>query len=293
MKLTPEDIDRISIMRDDGKTTEQIAEAFRVTYGSMAHQIDRLIKAGEIGKLYQPTHWTDKKIDDLIVMKDAGATVEEMSARLGVTYYAMQNKIKCLIRGGQLPREYARWKENKPYEYLDARNLCHSCGYREKFPGRQFCPDCLSSYALSAARRPLTAEQRRKKCDYLLRQRDERKANGLCTICGKTATHGLYCYEHMIARKRIAAQNYRDRKAAAEDKPTLWDIRKANHLCLRCGKPIEDGNDTFWCGICRERQSRISTALNARMKAEGKIFRYGRNVYGSKTHNRKPERTQL
>lgn len=275
MKLTDEDIDRISIMRDDGKTTEEIAEAFGVRVTTMRDWIGRLMRDGEIGTIHPCTKWTDKRVEKLIEMKSSGATIEEMIEHFGVSFGAIRGKIDKLVRTGKLPRECGRWKENGLFEYLDAHNLCHRCYRNERIGKSVLCPACIERNDLLPRGNPLTAEQKESNRE----RRKKRKESGICIDCSKPATHGLYCYEHMIARKKAKLRYLEKKRIERMGIPTAWDIRKANHLCRMCGAPIEDDNPTLYCNACRRRQSEITTALNARMKAEGKVFKFGRALY--------------
>nr|DAR00786.1 MAG TPA: transposase [Caudoviricetes sp.] len=272
--MTTEEIDKISLMRDEGKTTREIAEEFGVRVSTMRAQLDRLIKAGEIGKLRPKMRWTDERVDELIRMKNSGATVEEMTKRFDVTFDAIRQKTAALVRAGKLPREYNSWKENKLYDYLDARNLCHECYCNEKFSGYSLCPGCLEHKTLQRERRPV-----QKQGERLRKLRKEHKENGICIDCSKPATHGLYCYEHMIARKKAKLRYNEKSRRERMGIPTVWDIRKANRLCRLCGSPIEDGNDTLMCNACCKRMSKMATATHVRMKAEGRDFKLGRALY--------------
>lgn len=58
----------------------------------------------------------------------------------------------------------------------------------------------------------------------------------------KTATHGLYCYEHSIEAKRHSQKMSEKRKQQRHERGLVPDYRKENKLCLWCGKPIEEEN---------------------------------------------------
>lgn len=281
MKFSDAEIDKISLMRDEGKTTKEIAEAFGMKYRTMTDWIDRLIKAGEIGKLTARVRWTEELVSELIRMKDSGATVEEMTKRLGTTFNAIRQKTAALVRAGKLPREYNSWKENKLYDYLDAHNLCHMCFLHEKFHDKQLCPECLERHARNTAKyrqKHDDAEGRQKRyalrSDWIQRQKEQ----GLCIYCKRPATHGNFCYDHYLAHKRVD-RKYKQKKLIERVTMTIPEFRKANRLCLLCGSPIEDGNNTYWCNTCREVQGKRATASNARLRAEGRDFKFGRRLY--------------
>lgn len=280
--MTAEDIDKISLMRDEGKTTKEIATEFGVSYKTMTNWINRLIKEGEIGKLTARVRWTEELVSELILMKGSGATIEEMTKRLGVSFGAMHEKVTALVRAEKLPREFSHWKQNGLYEYLDAHNLCHRCYRKEKISGYSFCSACIERDFFQRIMRPS-----QKQGERLRKKREEHKKNGICIDCSKPATHGLYCYEHMIARKKAGLRHGEKRRRERMGIPTVLDIRKANRLCLRCGSPIEDGNSTFWCNACRERQSRNATITNARMKEAGQGFYFWRLRYELQTQKQR------
>lgn len=271
MKLSDEDIDRISLMRDDGKTTKEIAAEFGVAESTMRSRIFTLTKAGKIGYIRRQKYWTDEDLNELIRLKTDAHTVEEMTTRFGVSPLALIRKVEKLVKSGRLPDSEISWKKNQLTEYLDAYNLCHGCMSREKFHRKQYCPECLErilNYSLKQHSEP----KEKKRARYY-----QHKENGICIRCNRPATYGVYCYRHYIEMQKICAE--RARKRAFSDKPTVWDIRKANHLCRVCGAPIEESNTTQWCNACRERSSRIAAATNARMRAEGRDFKFGRALY--------------
>lgn len=275
--MTDAEIDKISLMRDEGKTVKEIAEELGVRESTMRSRIDQLIKAGEIGYVKRQKRWTDGDLEELIRLKTNAHTVEEMTARFDVSPIALIRRVEKLIKSSQIPRDEINWKKNRLTEYLDAHKLCHGCMKNEKFGKKQYCPECLEKIAMRSLKPGSreTAERRRER--YY-----SHKENGICIRCHRPATHGIYCYRHYIEMRKISAE--RARKYAFRGVPTVYDIRKANHLCRVCGKPIEEGNTTQWCNACRERQSKVAIAVNARMKAEGRDFKFGRALYEQRTN---------
>lgn len=199
-----------------------------------------------------------------------------MTARFDVSLVALIRRVEKLIKSGQIPRDEISWKKNQLTEYLDVRRLCHRCMKNEKFGKKQYCPECLEKITIQSLkpRSRETAERRRER--YY-----SHKENGICIRCHRPATYGVYCYHHYIEMRKISAE--RARKRAFSEVPTVWDIRKANHLCRECGKPIEEGNATQWCNACRERQAKVAIAVNARLKAEGRDFKFGRRLHEQRT----------
>lgn len=275
--MTDTEIDKISLMRDDGKTVKEIAEEFGIRESTMRSRIDQLVNAGEIGYVRQQKRWTDGDLGELIRLKTYAHTVEEMTTRFDVSPIALIRRVEKLIKSGQIPRDEINWKKNQLTEYLDAHRLCHGCMKNEKFGKKQYCPECLEKIAIRSLkpRSCETAERRRER--YY-----QHKENGICIRCHRPATYGIYCYHHYLEDRRKRTEKARRR--AWDGTPTVYDIRKANHLCRVCGKPIEEGNTTRWCNACRERQSKVAIAVNARMKAEGRDFKFGRQLYEQRTN---------
>lgn len=101
------------------------------------------------------------------------------------------------------------------YEYLKARGRCVKCA-KPAFAGRTLCAECLYKKTLRNIDYVLTDEQkakeyRRKKERYL-----ERKAAGLCVICGKPAANGCVRCVECLLKDRLAQREYAREKRAAE-----------------------------------------------------------------------------
>ena len=96
------------------------------------------------------------------------------------------------------------------YEWLDRMNLCHRCRKERPAPGRKFCFDCLDKIREENARRYDPGKAR----EYQARRRElyrQKKTAGICVRCSKPATHGIYCYDHLIAAKRHNRETARRR----------------------------------------------------------------------------------
>lgn len=124
------------------------------------------------------------------------------------------------------------------YEFLDSIGMCHRCRKQKQAPRRKYCFDCLDRIREENAMRynPDKAKQ------YQARRREiykEKKKAGICVRCNKTATHGLHCYEHHIQEKRKAINNAQRRKRERHDRGLIPEQRKKEHLCIYCGKPLE------------------------------------------------------
>lgn len=101
------------------------------------------------------------------------------------------------------------WAERKEW------GVCVECGKKPPFEGRVRCEDCLCRDLL--AHHKTTDSPKRK--ENLKKLRDERKAAGLCIICGKPAyKEHTRCYECYLRNKR-ASDKYREQHKTGRVKP--------------------------------------------------------------------------
>lgn len=68
-----------------------------------------------------------------------------------------------------------------------------------------------------------------------------KKQNGICVRCDKKATHGAYCYEHMIQQKIRSWERSQIRKRQRHERGLVPEKRKKNGLCLWCGEKATGG----------------------------------------------------
>lgn len=147
------------------------------------------------------------------------------------------------------------------YERLTAMGLCHKCRKEKAAKGHVHCLNCLDKIK-EENRKYYDPEKARK---YQERRREiyrEKKAEGICVRCRKTATHGMYCLEHSIEAKRRSQKRSQERKNARRDRGLIPEIRKKNGLCLWCGKPAMNGL------CCCEKHSRIFSEAGKKAAAE-------------------------
>lgn len=135
------------------------------------------------------------------------------------------------------------------YRLLDKLHLCHRCEKARSAPGKKYCFDCLEKIREYNAK---TYSPERAH-DYQLRRREiyqQKVANGQCVRCSRAATHGLYCYECSIKVKRHNQKTAERRKQVRHNRGLIPELRKAQGLCLRCGKPA---NGNTYCELCMEK----------------------------------------
>lgn len=132
------------------------------------------------------------------------------------------------------------------YALLDKLCLCHKCEKARPAPRKKYCFDCLDKISEQNARR---YDQQKAK-EYQPRRREiyqQKKEQGICVRCSKSATHGLYCYECSIKVKRRNAATAERRKRERHDRGLIPERRGELGLCLRCGKSAESGK---YCADC-------------------------------------------
>lgn len=133
-----------------------------------------------------------------------------------------------------------RTRNNERYEWYKAHGICPVCGQNDPMPGRIRCADCIykdgeRKYKFLAKETPEEKEKR------LARQRkkskkryEERKAQGLCVMCGKPAYKGgVLCYECTIKAKKRDAERW--------EKIGITKLPKPEGVCLICDKPVKEG----------------------------------------------------
>lgn len=161
-------------------------------------------------------------------------------------------------------------------EFYDKLGICICCGKEKRAEGHVQCPRCLERGALYQAKKRALATPEMKAEENAKRREvyNRRRGAGLCPQCGKPATHGIYCYEHSIKIKRYNMRTAERMKRERHERGLIPDYRKANRLCLRCGAPIEDGNNTAYCNFCLAK-----IAECARQTTTWRSFKFGRALY--------------
>ena len=150
------------------------------------------------------------------------------------------------------------------YEWLTEMGLCHKCRKNKAAPNRKFCFGCLDKI------REYNAKRYNKEAakEYRSRRREiyrEKKEKGICVRCNKKATHGMYCYEHYLKEHRKSSERADNAKRERHERGLIPEERKANGLCLWCGKKAVNGTNA-----CKK-HSMIFSNAGRRTKENDKV----------------------
>lgn len=127
------------------------------------------------------------------------------------------------------------------YHWYKQHGICPKCRVNNAFYNRVFCAECLEKQ-INANIKYKTPEKRKQYNQtqrlHKKAQREERKASGLCTRCGKRkAQKGLLCVECWAHR-----QVYRQREKIGKlRRGQHFNERKARGVCLYCQGDVVPG----------------------------------------------------
>lgn len=106
----------------------------------------------------------------------------------------------------------------------------------------------------------MTDEERKEKRRIYLREIYAfRKENGICVRCGKEKAYknSVNCLEcRMEHREQSMRSHYKHREdkgylqKKAETSAKIYNKRKEQHICIRCGKPMSECVKTVVCKRC-------------------------------------------
>lgn len=90
--------------------------------------------------------------------------------------------------------------------------------------------------------------------DYQTKRREFLKSLGLCTICGRNEVfeHECSCPE---CKAKIAERDQKRIKEKAERNKEVYNERKKQGVCPRCGNPKEEDGYS-WCKDCRAKRTK-------------------------------------
>lgn len=136
---------------------------------------------------------------------------------------------------GCLDKNNARGVEE--YAYFKSKGICVQCHKERVAENSVQCPNCLEEKAqrtydyLHRMPEDKKKEMSKRWGGQRKAKREDRKKNGLCTVCGSPAYKDhLMCYDHVLEHRR----RYRESK----DKRGAY--RKEGE-CIRCGAPVVEG----------------------------------------------------
>ena len=153
------------------------------------------------------------------------------------------------------------------YHYYKDHGICVDCHQEEAAKGKTRCLYCLSKRAEQRREREskLTEEElaeiNRIKREKSQKQRDFRKANGLCDVCGKPVYKNYSkCYEHYIYYKRY------EKKRREKTNKGYAELG----LCRICGEPTVEGKK--FCAVHLEQyREKMRRAQAIRMEELRKL----------------------
>ncbi len=134
---------------------------------------------------------------------------------------------KCLKKANDYNREVT--------EFCRQFKICPQCRKNKLFGDEKTCPECLAKKAEYNSKHP---QDNKKYAENFKRQQkrlyQERKANGICTRCGKRKA-----YPGKAKCKICLDKDVLQHRKASFNKPNIKEYRHDNHLCYHCGKPID------------------------------------------------------
>lgn len=175
---------------------------------------------------------------------------------------------KCAEKLNARSREYRRTPEaleqyhahqriydREKREYLKEIGVC-KCG-KEVAIGFTSCPDCLEKDRQKKEQKRVSNRQEYNEYmkEYRKNQTQKRRAEGLCTRCGKklTDTSKATC-----AECRVKMRKQKNKRNAGKIPRSEWI---ENGMCYHCGKPVMDGKKV--CPECYERNMKLLEKANA------------------------------
>ena len=191
----------------------------------------------------------------LALLLNMALTQTEISHR----YYAMRKTNGlCPKCGKQLDREghycskcvekFNRY-QRETRELRRLIGICPTCGKEKLFGDEKQCITCRQK--AHESRTPLTDEQKEKYKKRFNEQqkglREERKAAGICTRCGKRAV--------APGRKKCEVCLEKDAELhRRKSKVNIIEYRRENNLCFFCGEPV-DRKEVRSCKKCSQKFS--------------------------------------
>lgn len=133
-------------------------------------------------------------------------------------------------------KEYSLEQGRKDRAFRISLGLCPICGKNRLFGSERNCPECRARQEnISFPKREANREKYNEYCNnHMKRVYAERKAQGLCPICGSDKIGNfIVCERCRIKRRKSKANNYKPREAQK-----LW---REQGLCYQCGSECKPG----------------------------------------------------
>lgn len=164
------------------------------------------------------------------------------------------------------------------YHWYKSHGICVSCGRQDAVKG-VYCLLCsdrhLDSYRKWKANNPPTAEQKANDCERRRRIREERRAAGLCTVCGRPVLAKGRAQCHICREKN---NRYR-RNRHIERGGIPAELRGDGTYCYMCCKPLCNGE--YHCSECKQKLAK--NAKIARAYVDYENHRWKRSYEQSKS----------
>jgi DNA-binding CsgD family transcriptional regulator len=90
-RLTKQQNEQIAVLYNAGRTPSEIAIELGTTPGTVHHRLNRM------GVERRPLGMTTNQVDEAVTLREQGAPVQQIAARLGFAYNTVRNQL--LLRG--------------------------------------------------------------------------------------------------------------------------------------------------------------------------------------------------
>lgn len=172
-------------------------------------------------------------------------------------------------------------KKDNRYWWYRSHGICVECGQESAIPGSIYCDNCHDRCRARIHKTYLRRRQDPEKVAHdNARRRElhaERKAAGLCTMCGRAAMPGrTMCAEHAeITRRR--KKNWLIKKAEAQGRRIIpIDVRYGMGICRWCEQPVVPGK--HFCETHLATEQRIAANMRRYICTDNHPFRIADNL---------------
>ena len=174
-------------------------------------------------------------------------------------YNRMKSEHRCVQCGAQLRgtrrdkttckkcadkhKTYSADKYKRDKEYCSEHGICPRCGINKLFGDEKNCLECSAKqYTYGIKYRQDNPEYSERKNLKAKNQRDYRRENKLCTICGTPLSDFKYLNCESCRRKRaLISQKHRANVALTKPMVISKQDRIQMRICVFCDEPVEEG----------------------------------------------------